>query len=374
MASPSRTGNRCPLIQRELLTVNAPPAQLPSTAVQEVPGRRPGRLKLFGKLFALRKPAPLWQVPLFSLLCVALCFTLWWWLTRGEGEKRVLGYSTLPSPAETFASFPSLWFDRELTRNVLVTLRRLSLGFGLATLVGVPLGVLCGCFSRVNAFFLPLSLFGRNIPLAALTGLTFSLFGIGEQQKIMFIFIACVAFILSDTARAIEDVGGQYVDTAYTLGAKAWQVILKVLIPLALPNVFNSLRLLFGLAFGYIMLAETIKFGSESGGLGDIINTSQRRGPREHVILVLLIIPLVALGIDRTLLWVQRELFPYRFGGMGLLNQFVRLSLHSWEDFKGFFRQPADPSRLLIPKVDLQSTSVPAVGPDPAADAVKSTK
>src|SRR4029079_14113480 len=108
----------------------------------------------------------------------------------------------------------------------------------------------------------------------------------------------------------------------------------KVLIPLALPNVFNSLRLLFGLAFGYIMLAETIKFGGESGGLGDIINTSQRRGPREHVILVLLIIPVVALGIDRLLFWVQRELFPHRFGGSGLLNQAVRLVLHASEDLK----------------------------------------
>lgn len=300
-------------------------------------------------MIALRKPAPLWQVVVFSLLCLAVCFTLWWALTRGEAEDRVLGYTTLPSPSETFSSFPSLWFDRELTRNLFVTLRRLSMGFGLAAAVGIPLGVLCGCFSRVNAFFLPLSLFGRNIPLAALTGLTFSLFGIGETQKIMFIFIACVAFILSDTARAIQDVGEQYVDTAYTLGAKLWHVILKVLIPLALPNVFNSLRLLFGLAFGYIMLAETIKFGGESGGLGDIINTSQRRGPREHVILVLLIIPVVALAIDRTLFWIQRELFPYRFGGMGVLNQGVRLTLHTWEDFKGFFRQPADPTRLLIP-------------------------
>jgi NitT/TauT family transport system permease protein len=321
----------------------------PSESAAPVPvPHTPKKWRFLGDLLSLRKEAPLWQIPLFSLLCIATCITLWWWLTRGEGEERILGYTTLPSPSETFGSFQTLWFDRELTRNLFVTLRRLTLGFGLAAAVGIPLGVLCGCYSRVNAFFLPLSLFGRNIPLAALTGLTYSLFGIGEQQKIMFIFIACVAFILSDTARAIQDVGGQYVDTAYTLGAKAWQVILKVLIPLAMPNVFNSLRLLFGLAFGYIMLAETIKFGSESGGLGDIINTSQRRGPREHVILVLLIIPLVALAIDRFLFWVQRELFPYRFGGLGILNRGVRLSLHSWEDFKGFFRQPADPTRLLI--------------------------
>ena len=297
----------------------------------------------------------MWQVLLFNLLCLVVCYTLWWSFTRGEGDQRVLGYSTLPSPHETFSNFPSLWFDRELTRNTLVTLRRVSLGFGLAAVVGIPLGVLCGCFSRLNAFFLPLSLFGRNIPLAALTGLTFSLFGIGEQQKIMFIFIACVAFILSDTTRAIQDVGGQYIDTAYTLGAKPWQVILKVLVPLALPNVFNSLRLLFGLAFGYIMLAETIKFGgTESGGLGDIINTSQRRGPREHVILVLLIIPLVALAIDRSLFWVQRELFPYRFGGTGILNQCVRMGLHAW----GRLQRPVPgnqpiPADCSLPKITI---------------------
>ena len=68
-------------------------------------------------------------------------------MTRGEPEERIIPPSKgLSSPAETFASFPSLWFDRALTRNLLTTLRRLSLGFGLAALVGVPLGVLCGCF------------------------------------------------------------------------------------------------------------------------------------------------------------------------------------------------------------------------------------
>jgi len=321
------------------------PAALPSekgnatTSLTVSKGNEPSRSTKwrFRDLFAIREEAPLWQQVMFSGICLIACYCLWWYLTRGPGEERILSYAVLPSPAETFSSFQSLWFDRALTRNLLVTLKRLSLGFGLAALVGIPLGVLCGCFSRVNAFFLPLSLFGRNIPLAALVGLTFSLFGIGEQQKVMFIFIACVAFILSDTAGAIQDVGMQYIDTAYTLGANRFQVILKVLIPLAMPSVFNSLRLLFGLAFGYIMLAETIKLGSESGGLGDIINISMRRGPREHVILVLLIIPLVALGIDRFLLWVQRELFPHRFGGAGILNQAVRSILHGWEDLKGMF-------------------------------------
>ena len=76
---------------------------------------------------------------------------------------------------------------------------------------------------------------------------------IAFARESMFIFIASVAFIVSDTARAIGDVRESYVDSAYTLGARRWQTIMKVLVPLALPSVFNSLRLLFGLAFGYIM-------------------------------------------------------------------------------------------------------------------------
>jgi ABC-type nitrate/sulfonate/bicarbonate transport system permease component len=285
--------------------------------------------------FALRRQVPGWQAALMGVVGVSACLGLWWFVTLGAPEERIISPSKgLSSPAETFASFPSLWFDRALTRNLLTTLRRLSLGFGLAALVGVPLGVLCGCFPRVQAFFMPMTLFGRNIPVAALIPLTFSLFDIGELQKVMFIFIATVAFVIWDTTRAVEEVGGQYIDTAYTLGAGTWQTIAKVLLPLALPSVFNSLRLIFGLAFGYIMLAEVVKFGDEAGGLGDLINISERRGPREHVLLILLIIPVVALCIDRLFFFVQAELFPYRYGGMGILDRLVRGVLHAWEDVR----------------------------------------
>jgi taurine transport system permease protein len=126
----------------------------------------------------------------------------------------------------------------------------------------------------------------------------------------MFIFIACVAFITFDSAGAVLGVASRYVDTAYTLGANRLQVVTKVLVPLALPDIFNSLRLLFGLAFGYIMLAELI---NAKRGLGFIIQMSQRRGPSEHILLVLIAISIVAFAIDRGLMMLQRWLFPYRF-------------------------------------------------------------
>ena len=76
-----------------------------------------------------------------------------------------------------------------------------------------------------------------------------------------------------------------------------------------MPDIFGSLRSLFGLAFGYIMLAELV---NAKHGLGYLLMTSQRRGLTEHIFAILILIGLLAYGIDRLLFWFQRGLFPYR--------------------------------------------------------------
>jgi NitT/TauT family transport system permease protein len=230
----------------------------------------------------------------------------------------------LPGPGAVFEAVPRVITERKLLSNTRVTLMRVVMGFGLSALVGVPLGVAAACFPAVRAFLYPVTIFGRNIPVAALIPLTFSLFGIGEFQKVMFLFVASVAFVISDATAAVLEVPQRYVDTALTLGASRLQIILKVLVPLAAPVIFNSLRLLFGLAFGYVMLAELVKFGSDSGGLGDLINISQRRGDREPILIVLIVIPILAYAIDRGLWWLQCDLFPYRYGGKGRLPRLFR--------------------------------------------------
>jgi len=235
---------------------------------------------------------------------------LWWLATTGLGaEDRLISPVILPSPAEVIRSFPGLLHERALVQSIAATLKRVLIGFGLAAAVGVPLGIVAGSWRVVEAAGAPLALFGRNLPVAALIPLTILWFGIDETQKVMFIFIACVPFIYSDASAAIASVPDRYVETAQTLGARSPQIVWKVLVPLALPDIYNSLRHLFGLAFGYIMLAELI---NAQHGLGYLLMTSQRRGLSEHIILILIIIGLLAFGIDRLLFWFQRGLFPYR--------------------------------------------------------------
>ena len=278
----------------------------------------------------IRGVIPRWLSVLCGCLCIGGVLAGWWFVTQGDiAEERMVSPTVLPSPGETFERLPEL-LDADdpevhIVNNMLTTLRRVCFGFLLAVLVGVPLGILAGCFRVAESFLTPLIVFGRNIPIAALTILTFFIFGIGEKQKVMFIFIACVAFIIADATQAIKDVGQRYIDTAYTLGAKRRQVIFKVLVPLAMPNIFNSLRLLFGLAFGYIMLAETIKLGNEVGGVGRMLLSAQRRNIKEYVYLIVLIIPAVAFLVDYLLHVLQCNLFPFRYSEQLKRNPVLRL-------------------------------------------------
>jgi ABC-type nitrate/sulfonate/bicarbonate transport system permease component len=261
-------------------------------------------------LFALRISPPPMTRRLVGAGAVGVIVLIWWLVTAGTGaEERLVSPIILPSPVEVIRSFPSLLNDRGLLQSIAATLKRVLIGFGLATAIGVPLGIIAGSWRVLEAGAAPIALFGRNLPVAALIPLTILWFGIDETQKTMFIFIATVPFVFSDAVAAIASVPDRYVETAQTLGATSFQIVRKVLVALALPDIYNSLRHLFGLAFGYIMLAELI---NAEHGLGYLLMTSQRRGLSEHIILILIIIGLLAYGIDRVLFWFQRGLFPHR--------------------------------------------------------------
>ncbi|MEP6690134.1 MAG: ABC transporter permease [Gemmatimonadaceae bacterium] len=252
-------------------------------------------------------PAARWAL---GFGAVAFIVLVWWFLTRGaSAEVRIISPVLLPSPGEVVRSLPGLVRERDLFASLAATLQRVLAGFALAILVGVPLGILAGTSGAFKAAAAPVALFMRNIPVAVLIPLTIFWFGIDEKQKVAFIFLATVPFIFSDAVAAVLAVPERFVETAQTLGAKSHQIVGKVLVPLAMPDIYTSLRSLFGLAFGYIMLAELI---NSKHGLGYLINTSQRRGQTEDIFMILIVIGLVAYLIDRVLLLFQRGFFPYR--------------------------------------------------------------
>jgi ABC-type nitrate/sulfonate/bicarbonate transport system permease component len=251
-------------------------------------------------------PAPVRFVLGASFIAALILF--WWIVTRGSPTEAMISPSKLPGPGEVFGSFGSL-MDRGLIDAIIATLSRVFLGVTLAALIGIGLGVIASSYRAVAAALMPLVIFLRSVPMGALLPLTLLWFSIGEQQKRMFIFLAVVPFVFSDTMQAMSAVPERYVETAQTLGASRWQIVTKVLMRLALPDIVTSLRFQIGLALGYVTLAEAI---NADAGIGVLINTSQRLGQQEHTYLVLFIIALLAFGIDLCIRTFQRQLFYYR--------------------------------------------------------------
>jgi NitT/TauT family transport system permease protein len=278
----------------------------PSQGAGAAIGRRAepwgSRLMIRGTV-SLRGKIILGVIPILAILAG------WTLITMGEAEMRVISPLILPSPLEVIQSFPSLWFDAELSRSVVASTGRVILGFAAALLLAFPLGIAMGAFSRVRALFEPLSIFGSYLPIPALVPLTMSLFGIGELQKVMFLGLAFFIYLLPLFVKAVDGVDDVYLQTAYTMGATQWQTVNKVLLAVSAPGIIQAMRLGFGIGWTYIILAEMV---AADRGLGQIIIIAQRRGPRGHIYLVLLVIVVIAYLTDRVWVWLSRKLFPYK--------------------------------------------------------------
>ena len=146
------------------------------------------RLDVVWPFFVIRESIPwllrwaLGVVPIAALLGI-------WWLITGSGpaEERVITPTILPNPLEVVRSFPSLWFEKALMRNLLISFYRVAVGFGFGVLIAFPLGVLMGSFTKVKAMFNPLSVIGGYLPIPALVPLTMSLLGTNDRQKFGFL-------------------------------------------------------------------------------------------------------------------------------------------------------------------------------------------
>jgi len=258
----------------------------------------------------IRGRVPAKMALLLGLIPIAAAIILWWALTSGDREFRTISYTILPSPKETIEKVSALFSsDKKLFANTSLSLKRIGLGYLLALVVTLPLGVLMGAFGSIRSIFAPTVTASGYLPIATLVPLTMAWFGIGEKQKVMFLALAFAIFLLPAVIGAIDGVPDIYLRTASTLGASRLTLVFRVLIPVAAPAIWQGMRLAFGVGWTYLVLTEVVV---REGGLGDLIEISRRRGPQEHVYLIIILITLIAWIAD--IAWVQlgRLLFPYR--------------------------------------------------------------
>jgi ABC-type nitrate/sulfonate/bicarbonate transport system permease component len=258
---------------------------------------------------AVRGEVPRSAAILLGVVPVALMILLWWILTLGPAEERSIAPTILPSPGEVLQSVPELLTNRNLVLHIGASLQRVGFSYFLALAIVFPLGILMGAFGSASAAFTPIVTASGYVPIATLVPLTMSWFGTGELQKVIFLAMAFGIYLLPLVAKAIDGVPDVYLRTAFTLGASRWQIVSRVLVPVAMPDIWHSMRLAFGVGWTYLVLAEVVVLVD---GLGYLIEISRRRGPREHIYLTIIVISLISWIADQAWGQLGSRLFPYR--------------------------------------------------------------
>ncbi len=192
--------------------------------------------------------------------------------------------------------------------DVGVTVWRVLGGFVLAAIVGVPLGIAMGAYKPVEAFFEPFVSFARYLPASAFIPLLILWAGIGETQKLLVIFIGVFFQIVLMVAVIVGSTRRDLVEAAYTLGASASGIVRRVLLPNAAPRIAETLRLVLGWAWTYVIVAELI---GASSGIGHMITDSQALLNTGQIIFGIIVIGLIGLVSDFAFKWANQKAFPW---------------------------------------------------------------
>jgi NitT/TauT family transport system permease protein len=245
-----------------------------------------------------------------TALFVGVTLVVWWFLTRGQIGERIVQPLILPSPMEVLQSFVPLHVEQGLVRSAITSWMRVTTGFVLATIVALPLGIYMATFSPVAAFFRALALTGAYVPIVVFIPLSLTWFGTGETQKIGFLFIGCFVALLPLVIKDIADVPSAFLDVAVTKGASQWQLVRHVLFPVAQANIWDHLRGVYGVGWGWIIMAEV--YVRPQYGLGALIGVSERRSQTASIFAVIIVIVLIAVACDQLWRLGGQLLFPYR--------------------------------------------------------------
>ena len=255
--------------------------------------------------FGIRAPLPKRAAFLLGFVAPALVLGAWCVLTYGG----LVQPDFLPTPTEVIRGTLQLFIQYDLGTAIVVSTRRIAIAFLLASALALPLGVLMGSFDPINRFLEPIMAPLRYMPISAFIPLLILWFGIYEKQKIAFLFLGVFVYLLPVVVTAIRLVPEELVQTALTLGASRFQVIRTVLVPAALPEIFDSFRVMNAIAWTYVILAEAV---NPEHGLGYMVELARTHQKASWSFAGLLVIGGIGLLTDFLIRLLSSLLFRWR--------------------------------------------------------------
>jgi len=243
------------------------------------------------------------------VLGVTLLLALWSWLALLRPD--------LPGPEQTWQAAQALFADpfydngpndQGIGWNIVQSLARVGMGFGLAAVIGIPLGFLIGRFAFVSGMLAPIVSLLRPVSPLAWLPIGLLVFQKADPASIWVIFISSLWPILLNTAQGVRSVPQDYLNVARVLNLSEWKVFTRILFPAVLPHLLTGIRLSIGVAWLVIVAAEMLTGGI---GLGFWVWDEWNNLNVAHIIIAIFIVGLVGLALEQSLVLLARR-FQYQ--------------------------------------------------------------
>jgi len=238
---------------------------------------------------------------------VFLALGLLWWVTTKTGLVIPL---FLPSPEMVLARLNGLAADGLLLSDTKISIYRITVGFLISTVFALPIGVLIGSYRAWEASIEPLVDFIRYMPVVAFVPLTILWAGTGDAQKFLIIFIGTFFQQVLLVMDNVKSVPRDFINLGRTLELSEPRILRRIILPSAMPAIWDSMRISLGWAWTWLVVAELV---AATSGLGYRITTAQRFFQTDTIFGYLLLLGVLGLTTDQAMKWMSRKLFRYLY-------------------------------------------------------------
>lgn len=235
----------------------------------------------------------------FAVLALA------WFASTAAGIIRPL---FLPSPRQVLDRLSELWASGQLLADVGISIYRITMGFLISTAIALPVGVLIGCYRGWEAAIEPFVDFIRYMPVVAFVPLTILWTGTGDMQKFLIIFIGTFFQQVLLVMDNVKSVPRDFINLGRTLEMREGRILSRIVLPSAMPAIWDSMRISLGWAWTWLVVAELV---AATSGLGYRITTAQRFFQTDLIFGYLMILGILGLTTDQAMKYAGRRLFRY---------------------------------------------------------------
>jgi NitT/TauT family transport system permease protein len=228
-----------------------------------------------------------------------------WFIATASGLIRPL---FLPSPGQVLARLAELWQSGQLLRDMGVSMYRITFGFLISTALALPIGILIGCYRGWEAAIEPFVDFIRYMPVVAFVPLTILWTGTGDAQKFLIIFIGTFFQQVLLVMDNVKSVPRDFINLGRTLQMPERRILQRIVLPSAMPAIWDSMRISLGWAWTWLVVAELV---AATSGLGYRITTAQRFFQTDLIFGYLLILGLLGLATDQAMKFAGKRFFRY---------------------------------------------------------------